>query len=395
MADHEDKSAGRLVHILGVCAVLACLILICLLLMLRHRSVSKEQQSRQADIRAGAHVQVAIVAPAPKERTITLTGEARPYASVTLYAKVSGYLKQIKVDKGDRVKQGQLLALIASPELESQYQAAHADARNKRVFANRELALVKDGIISQQEADDALTAARTAEANSAALKSQLGYLQVRAPFAGVVTARFADPGALMQSAATGQTQALPVVTLSTSDRLRIYLYLDQKSAGQVRLGDRAVVTDSARPESRFPAQVSRISGELDPKSRTMLCELDLDNTSGKIPAGGFVQVALTLAAPPYLQIPASAVYSQGEQSLVAVIGNDNRVSFRKVTIAESDGKLLKLSGGVQQGERVALTPGTGLTEGELVQPVAEAGAPAGAGAGATGSQGKPATPGTR
>jgi membrane fusion protein, multidrug efflux system len=373
MAEKEEKSTGKMVCILGACALVACLLCIGLLLFIRHRSVHKELVGRQAGIKAGAHVQVAEVAPSPKERTITLTGEARPFASVTLYAKVSGYLKEIRVDKGDRVKKGQLLAVITSPELESQYQAALADAKNKRGFANRELSLVKDGIISRQEADDALTAAKTAEANSAALRTQKGYLELRAPFSGVITARFVDPGALLQSAATGQTSALPVVTLSNTDRLRIYLYLDQKSAGQVKVGDRGVVRDSARPDSKFSAQVSRISGELDIRSRTMLCELDLDNTPGKIPAGGFVQVSLTLSTPPYVQVPASAVYTQGERSLVAVVGKDNRVSFRKVVVAESDGKLLRISEGVQQGERVALNPGTGLTEGELVQPTAEAG----------------------
>jgi len=368
MADSDAKPTGRLVHILGITALATCLILICLLLFIRHRTVTRELASRKAGIKAGARVQIAVASPSPKERSIMLTGEARPYASVTLYAKVSGYLKEIRVDKGDRVERGDLLALIDSPELENQYRAALADAQNKRAFANRELVLVKDGIISKQEAEDALAAAKTAEANSAALRSQKGYLEIRAPFSGVVTARFADPGALMQSAATGQTQALPVATLSATDRLRIYFYLDQKSASQVKLGDRGVVADAARPEFKFPAQVSRISGELDPKSRTMLCELDFANAPERIPAGGFVQVTLTLAAPPYVQVPATAVYQRGEQSFVAVVGNDNRVAFRKVTVAESDGKLLSLSEGAREGERVALNPGTGLSEGDLVQP---------------------------
>ncbi len=118
-----------------------------------------------------------MVTQAPRERTITLTGEARPYANITIYSKVSGYLKEIRVDKGDRVERGQLLARIDSPELESQYRAALADAKNKRVFANRELVLVQDGIISKQEADDALAAAATSEANSAALRNQLGPLR--------------------------------------------------------------------------------------------------------------------------------------------------------------------------------------------------------------------------
>ena len=372
MADNEAKPEGRIVYLLGVAAVLLCLILVSLLLFFRHRSLRDEQQSRQAGLRAGSRVQVALASPAPSERRVTLTGEARPYATVTLYAKISGYLKEIRVDKGDRVGFGELLARIDSPELESQYQAALAEAKDKRAFANRELALLKDGIISRQEGEDAVAAAKSAEANAAALKTQKEYQLIRAPFAGVVTARFVDPGALLQSATTGQSSALPLVTLSKTDRLRVYLYLDQKSAGQVRLGDRAQVADVAKSAQKLPALVSRISGELDPRSRTMLCELDMDNSEGKLLAGGFVQATLTLAAPPYLQVPATAVYTREEKSFVAVVTGDNRVHFRQVTVAESDGKLIRLSEGVQEGERVALNPGTGLVEGELVQPVAEA-----------------------
>ena len=373
MAENEKHTTSRRVYILGVVAVTTCLILVALLLFFRHKSVRSEQKSRQEALRAGSRVQVATVSPAPKEHDVTLTGEARPFASVTLYAKISGYLKEIPVDKGDRVEYGALLAIIDSPELESQYLAALADAKNKRAFARRELALLKDDIISRQEAEDAQAAAKSAEANAAALGTQKGYQVIRAPFAGVVTARYADPGALLQSAATAQTSALPVVTLSRTDRLRIYLYLDQKSAGQVKLGDRAVVADATRPELKFPAQVSRISGELDPKSRTMLCELDMANKEQRLLSGGFVQATLTLSAPPYLQVPATAVYTVEEKSFVAVVTDDNRVNFRKVTIAESDGKMLRLSEGVKQGELVALNPGTGLVEGELVQPVAQPG----------------------
>ena len=370
MAESGKKSTAKLVYLLGVAAVSICLILVVLLLFFRHRSVQKELKSRQTELKAGARVQVATATRGAEERQVTLTGEARPYASVTLYAKVSGYLKEIPVDKGDRVESGELLARIESPELDSQYLAALADAKNKRAFAARELALLHDGIVSRQEGEDAQAAAKSAEANAAALRAQKEYQVIRAPFAGVVTARFADPGALMQSAATGQTTALPIVTLSRIDRLRIYLYLDQKSAAQVRLGNRALVVDAARPDQKFPARVSRISGELDPRSRTMLCELDLDNSRQRLLAGGFVQATLTLAAPPYVQVPATAVYTREEKSFVAVVTNDNRVHFRQVTVADSDGKQLRLAEGVQEGERIALNPGTGLTEGELVQPVA-------------------------
>jgi multidrug efflux pump subunit AcrA (membrane-fusion protein) len=119
MAENEEKSAGRLVLIVGITALATCLILICLVLFARHRELTREFTSRKAGINAGARVQVALATSSPREQILTLTGEARPFASVTLYAKVSGYLKKIMVDKGDTVKRGELLALIDSPELEN------------------------------------------------------------------------------------------------------------------------------------------------------------------------------------------------------------------------------------------------------------------------------------
>ncbi|GFO53956.1 RND transporter MFP subunit [Geomonas sp. Red276] len=370
MADKEnEKSKVRLIHILGVSAVVVCLVTIVILLLVRRHDVSKEEKARAAGITSGARVQVAVANKGPAQRTLTFTGEARPYATATMYAKVSGYLKEIPVDKGDKVGKGDLLARLESPELVSQYRSVLADAVNKRTFAKRELSLLRDGIISQQEADDAVTAAKSAEANAAALRDQMRYLVIQAPFDGMVTARFADPGALVQTASAGQTAALPLVTLSKTDRLRVFIYLDQKSAGMVKVGDQATISDPARPERKLPGQVARISGELDPKTRTMLCEVDMDNYEQSLLAGGFVDVKLTVAAPPYVQVPATAVYTREEKTMVAVIGEDNRVRYRPVTVADSNGKQLRLSEGVREGDRVALNPGTGLTEGELVQPV--------------------------
>jgi membrane fusion protein (multidrug efflux system) len=300
---------------------------------------------------------------------VILSGEARPYATVTIYAKVSGYLRDIKVDRGDRVSRGQLMAVIESPELDRQYDAAVADAHSKRLFADREKLLIKDGVVSQQDYDNAEAAARTAEATAASLRSQKEYELIRAPFNGTVTARFVDPGALLQSATTNQTAALPVVVLSQTDRLRIFVYLDQKIAAFVKVGNQAVITDAARPEVQSEARVSRISGELDPRTRTLLVELDLDNRTGQFLAGGFVQVSLTLKSPSYAQVPVEAVFLKGEKSYVGVVGSDNRVTFRPVTVADSDGKMMLIATGLAEGARVILNPGIGISEGELVQTV--------------------------
>jgi membrane fusion protein (multidrug efflux system) len=354
-------AGGALVGLVAVVLVL--------LVGIRRQEVHHELKSREAQVGAGMRVPVAVAAMSPRERTVVITGEARPYATVTLYAKVSGYLREIPVDKGDRVARGQLLAVIEAPEVDRQYDAAVADARNKRIFADREKALLKDGVVAQQDYDSAEAAARVAEATANSLKVQKGYETIRAPFAGMVTARFVDPGALLQSATTNQTAAQPIVTLSETDRLRVYVYLDQRNAAFVKVGDAAVVADAARPEVQLASAVSRVSGELDVKSRTLLVELDLDNRGGELLAGGFVQVTLHLSTPSYPQLPVEALLIQGEKASVGVVGADNRVKYRPVAVAVSDGKTVRIRSGLAAGERVVLNPGTGIGEGELVQPV--------------------------
>jgi RND family efflux transporter MFP subunit len=261
------------------------------------------------------------------------------------------------------------IAVIESPELDRQYEAALVDAQNKRKDSVRARTLVEKGYISQQDADHAEADARMAEANAEALRAQKDYEILKAPFDSTVTARFADPGALVQSAITSQTTTLPVVALSQTNRLRVYAYLDQRDASFVRLGDRAEIYDSARPEVRLPAVVSRVSGELDPKTRTLLTELDLDNKQGLILAGSSMQVSLTLTTTRLVEIPAEALLSKDETALVAVVSGDNKASFRKVAVADSDGKMVRLISGLSEGESVILNPGFGISEGMHVEPV--------------------------
>jgi membrane fusion protein, multidrug efflux system len=362
------KERRRLI-IFGAVVVVITLALLLILVIERGSFINTEIKTRTDAVNAGPEVRVADVKRSPEERTITLVGEARPYAAVTLYGKVSGYLKEIRVDKGDRIKKGQIIAVIESPELDRQYDLALADAQDKRRDAVRAKALLGKGYISQQDADHADTAARQSEANAAAFRIQKYYQVLRAPFSGTVSARFVDPGALIQSAVSSQTTALPVVNISATDRLRVFIYLDQHDAVFVRLGDNAVISDSARPDVRLKASVTRISGELDQKTRTLLTELDVDNSKELILAGSFVQVSLTLKTTPLVEIPAEALLIKSEKNFVAVITPDSKVNFRPVVIADSDAKMVRISSGLAEGERVALNPGWGISEGDHVRPV--------------------------
>jgi len=363
------RRGSALFRLGGVVIVVAAFVLLGGLVWKQKARVQAEKQKLQVSAEAGPAAHVVSTTRTPATKRVELVGEARPFANVTLYAKISGYLREIKVDKGDPVTQGQILAIIDSPELDSQYEAAAADARNKRAEAKRNWKLLPQGGASQQTAEAAEAAAQVAEAYAAALLSQKDYETLHAPFRGTVTARYADPGALIQSAVNAQTTALPVVALSQTDRLRVYVYLDQKNANLVQVGDGAEISDTARPEVKLPATVSRTSGELDPKTRTLLTELDVANGEGRMVAGSFVKVTLTLRNPPGVQVPAEALAIRGETTTVGVLTDQNRVNFRPVTIAESDGRVVKVSAGLTEGEKVVLNPGKGIAEGDQVQPI--------------------------
>jgi RND family efflux transporter MFP subunit len=363
-----SKGVRRLL-ISGVGLVALALVLLLVLFENRRVYLMNETRDRLAAVKAGPEVQVVFAKHASGERLLRLTGEARPYAAVTLYAKVSGYLKEIKVDKGDRVNAGQVIAVIESPELDRQYESAVVDAQDKRRDATREKILVEKNLVSQQDADHAEAAAREAEANAEALKTQKEYEILRAPFHGTVTARFADPGALVQSAANSQTTALPLVTLSQTDKLRVYVYLDQKDAALVRIGNRAEISDSSRPDVKLAASIARISGELDPKTRTLLAELDVDNKQGLLLAGSLVQVSLKLKTAPSIEIPAEALLMKEDKAFVAIITRGDKVNFQPVVLADSDGKTVRISSGLEEGQHLVLNPGFGITDGAQVQPV--------------------------
>ena len=362
-------NGARRLFLGGAASMAVSVVIVGALLARKASLVRADARAREADLAAGPHVRVVRVTPPDGVRTLTLLGEARPYASVTLYAKVSGYLQQVLVDKGDVVAATQVLAVIESPELDQQYEAALADARYKRVNAQRFRALAGKNASSTQEAERYETDAAVAEANVKALETLKSYETIRAPFAGRVTARFADPGALVQNATTAQTGALPVLTVAQTGRLRVYAYVDQQSAPLVTVGAPAEITVPDQPGVRVVARVSRVSGQLDSRTRTLLAEVDVANHAEDILPGSFVTVALEVKGHGYAEVPAGALVVRGDTTLVAVVDSTNRVSFRRVVVAHDDGVGAAIASGLAPGERVVLNPGDAVSEGARVQPV--------------------------
>lgn len=364
-------------YLAGILSIAAATSGVAVLAAARHRAEDQQAQARRAEVAAGPYTQVTAVTVAKNEQRLELQGEARPFAQVTLYGKVSGYLRSLSVDKGDHVTAGQLIATLESPELDRQYDGARADADYKRENARRTATLARGGFVAPKDADLDSSLAAVSEANVAALTSQRAYTQLRAPFTGTVTARFADPGALVQSAVNAQTSALPVVTIADIERLRVYAYVDQRAAALVRTGDAAEISlpgDSIG--NAIAGQVTRLSHELDPKTRMMLVEIDLDNKARRIVPGSFVRVGLTIKAPPAVEVPIEALIVRDKKPFVATIPHlgEPRIKLKPIVLGGSggmsgDGGALRISQGVTAGELVALNLGATSGDGAVIRPI--------------------------
>jgi membrane fusion protein, multidrug efflux system len=224
---------------------------------MRHDKSDGLISSRKAladEVARGPVVQVATVKQGPQERLIQLLGDTRPYQTATLYAKVSGYITSIPVDRGDHVKSGDLVAEVASVETDQQYEAAMRDMENKRRNWDRAKDLVGRGWTSQQAADLAQTQYTMASAVVAQNAVMKTYEQIRAPFDGVVTSRFVDMGALVQNSTTNKTSNQPVITIADETKLRVDIFVEQRDVPFVHVGDVADVTDGANSARKIQAR---------------------------------------------------------------------------------------------------------------------------------------------
>ena len=361
-------SAGRTVfHIAGAAILAIALIAVVALGASKKGTESIEAKERQSELAAGPFVQTAVVTKSSGGRAIIFSAEVRAYKQTTLYAKVSGYLRFIRVDKGDNVKQNDILGVIESPETESQVTSQQADLAIKKVQDQREALLAKQGLAAQQDVDQAQAAVAISNAALAGVQALRGYETIRAPFDGVITARYADPGALLQ-AATSSVNAQPLVDVADISRLRISLFLGQSEAPFVHDGDAVEVWSDERVGNKKQAKVTRFSESLDPRTRTMLTEVELDNADHAFYPGTFVRAKLVLSTPPSLVMPNDALVFRSNKSEVVVVRN-GRATFVPVETDAPDGQTVRVVSGIGEGEIVVLHPGDDIVEGGAVQSV--------------------------
>ena len=333
-------------------------------------TVSAPERERDSAQSSAHQVQVWKVQRRDISQTLTLPGNISPWYQATLYGKVSGYIKWIGFDKGDVVKKGQLLAVLDAPEIEDQFKQADADYQIKKVTYERYLSVWQDNhdIIAKQDVDVAKASAESAKHQRDSRRTLLDYTNVYAPFSGVITARFADPGALIQAATGSATQATPLFTIMDMESVRIYVNAPQEAAQLAKPG--LSVTMTAREWSEeLHASITRTTEALDPATRTLLVEIDVLNTDHRLHPGMFVNVGLHLQHHPNaLTIPPAAIVpsKNGQEKSVFVV-DSGKVKLIPVKTGIDDGLWVEVVEGLTGEEEVIVVGKSGLIDGQTVQ----------------------------
>jgi RND family efflux transporter MFP subunit len=314
---------------------------------------------------------------------VVLPGNTQPFNNTPIYARTNGYLKRWYVDIGARVKQGQLLAEIDTPEIDQQLEQARADLKNAQ--ANEQLAqttatrwqnLLKTNSVSKQETDQAVSdlSARQASvdsmtANVHRLEQLQSFERVYAPFAGVITARNTDIGALINAGAGGAPQEL--FHMAAVNTLRVYVAVPEIDSQAAQTGANATLTLDEFPGETFQGTIVRDSDSIDPSARTLNVEVDVDNSQGRIKTGAYAFVHLKLpqtsrASAQSVTIPANTLLFRAEGLRVGVVRN-GRAELVPVTIGRDFGATVEIVAGLQPTEEIIVNPSDSLASGTPVK----------------------------
>lgn len=355
-------------------------------------------------------VAVAPVARHPISRAITISSELVPYQEIDLYAKESGYLKQLLVDYGTRVKKGQLVAELEIPELQMQLQQDAAAIKNQqelvqqfqhqaeRVGAQvnmyelqfkrlKSVADSKPGMVAQQEVDDADDKYLAAQAQYEAAKSSVSsaqselaaaqareqrdrvlfeYSKIYAPFAGIITQRYANEGTLVQAGTSSSTNVLPIAKLSEDDLFRLVIPVPESYVKYIHVGDPVAVHVSSL-DRNFPGTVKRFSTDVNQSTRTMHTEVDVPNPGWVLMPGLYADATITLEKKnDALTIPLQAVTQNGNGATVDVVTPENRIEVRPIQLGLESANLAEVVSGLRNGEKVVVSDRASLKAGNMV-----------------------------
>lgn len=311
---------------------------------------------------------------------IALPGNTQAFNDTPIYARTNGYLKKFFVDIGQHVRQGELMAIIETPEVDQQLQVAQANLKSSQAdlsladtTAERYQNLLKQDSVSKQETDVAVSGAaakrasmEAAQANVRRLQQLQSFERIYAPFSGVVTARNTDIGDLI-NAGSGSAQPKDLFRIAATGKLRVFVAVPEVYAPDIHDGDTATLTLDEYPGQQFTGQVARNSSAIDMASRTLNVEVDVDNPQGKLLPGAYVFVHFKLPQQQaQLSVPANALLFRSEGLRVALVRN-GRVHLQPITIAKDNGATLQVGTGLNPGDQIILDPADSIAEGQPVR----------------------------
>jgi RND family efflux transporter MFP subunit len=315
------------------------------------------------------------------QQEIVLPGDMQPYTDAPIFARTNGYLKKWYADIGANVRAGQLLAEIDSPEVDQQLQQARADLSTAEsnmkladITATRYKDLLKTDSVAQQDVDNATgnydarkTTVESAQANVKRLQDLQSFEKVYAPFDGVLTARNTDVGQLIDSGSSGGTSR-ELFHIAAVNPLRVYINVPQFDSPEIRPGLHADLVLTEFPGRKFQGTVVRSSGAIDNATRTLLTEVDVENSAHLLKPGGYVEVHLKLPSPVNtFTLPVNATIFKSAGLQVAIVKNGKTISLIPVTPGRDFGTEIEVVAGLKGDEWVVLNPSDSLTEGTVVR----------------------------
>ena len=343
------------------------------------RASSSKQLRQWTDAQAQPVVSLIQPQPPDKSSVLELPGRLEAYSRAPIYARVSGYVKNWKVDIGGRVRAGQLLADIEAPDVDQQLSQARADLLTAQAnaalavtTAKRWQGLVKSDSVSLQEVDmkNGDRAAKEAivkatQANVERLEVMESFKRIVAPFDGVVTSRTTDVGDLINA---GSGKGLELFVVSDTRKLRLYVNVPQNDVALIESGATAQITVPERPGRTYTATVETTADAVDPASGATLVQLAVDNAAGELLPGAFANVRFDLPQTVgNLTIPASSLIFDGGGVRVATLGPDNRVNLKPIGIARDRGDVIEISSGLAATDRIVDSPPDGIGAGDRVR----------------------------
>ena len=311
---------------------------------------------------------------------LRLPANTQAFVDTPIYSRTNGYLQKWFADIGTTVTRGQLLAIVQTPEVDQQVQQAEAQVNTARAneqlaetTANRWKNLLAKNAVSRQEADQAssdLTARQAAlnaaQANLRRLQQMQGFERIYAPFSGIVTARNVDIGSLIQAGDSNAPHS-ELFHISSIDKLRLYVPVPEVYTGSVHRGEQVQVTSDAFPNETFTGTIARTSETIDPQTRTLNTEVDIDNPGHKMLPGQYAFVHLPLAAGTNsMTLPSNTILFRAEGVRVGLVVN-GRVHLQPITIGHDYGAKVEVTSGLQPSDAVILNPSDSLAEGAEVR----------------------------